>query len=196
MFERKVFNNVLYLKDLKPSYLESDFLDKICSKLDIESYDDEKKTYFSIKHLNILIILNFTKLEENNGNYLEEFIQTIFDKTHSLKFIIISEKKLYFNIKKEIEEIELKPLDESDSEKLLYRMVGVKLYPKNASELIKISEGKPQILKNIADLLIKNINTENVKQKLYGPDEKRDLIKVIFSEIPEGLDDIEKVHEI
>ena len=185
MFERQKFIDGVYYIDNRDNESEIILINKICNCLNLENQIidimNNKKFYEVIKELKILFLLNFSEQSNENTFEFKNFITKIMKHTINPKFLVCSEFPL--NLKEE-NKIELKPLNDYYTAKLLLRLSEryIPSYLRNCEVLSdkplirKHIQGKIKRVYYIAQLLQEGLKYEELEDHLQKENLKRETV--------------------
>ena len=191
MFERKFFQDgVIYLNTRGHIFTETWFISKIIANLDLDNVIDDILHFCNlIKQLRILIIVNFSKQQEDSAREIRKTLKTILDHTRTPKLLVTMDKPL--NIEPYENKTKLEPLSDFYSAKLLMTLANNYL-PKVIKndvvkiakhEYIQISQGIPSKIYYIAGLLQEHKTFEALVEKIKKEDLKRQALSDQLVEI-------------
>lgn len=178
LYERRFFDGVYFIEIR--NFNEIDLVSLICTTLDLDIQVSSIYELFKYIDSKILIIFRISFNKENLGRLEEfrKFIDILLMNTNLINFIIVCVNPLLSNFETVLE---MKKLNYTYSAKLLYILTGeyllrnlkIDLNLLENNELVKISGGIPNKIKQIAGLLQEGVELKNLIQII----KKDDLIK-------------------
>lgn len=193
IFERRKFQDgVIYINTRGHVWCELWFISKVISSLELDNPIDDLQQFCNlIRQMRILIIVNFSRQPQETVKEIRKSIKFILEQTTVPKFLISLEKPL--DMDQYENKLHLEPLDEYYSAKLLLTLAGdhlpkilrndIMLLAKH--DIIKISQGNPGKIYQIAGLLqehkklevlIEKIKKENMKKQTLSDE----LVKILL----------------